>query len=870
MSVSQWRADHGVASDADFAFYFLTYEEALEEGGLDVAQAWAACHAAVGPGAAGAVRAVVANLHVPAPPSLRALGLPKVRPSSTPPWRPPPKVAPMPSKRPLPATTPLLTKNKAYWPFLEEILLTASVHREAFNRDSASKATTQPLVSKILSSHEPETLQRVAHTWAEIRDWSMAQGLPVHSLSPVDIALFVQSCKAPSRVLPALQFMARNLHYAVDLGLAKQLRTTAKSALGQGDKQAPVAQPVLLRRLEESLHNAITQHDPEWLALFGAWVMAMGCVRWEHIQRSRLLKVTAHTMVFECLRGKQRGRRAGFQWSCPRAAASLDADFGDAFIRAIAQQPLEFASIAFHAETGQELPSAVCRTKVQHVLAGVLHPEDIALLSGKSWRQVGVTWGFLAKLDATQVCALGNWLDTSEFKGNKMPWRYFRAKLQQSTMLKHMLHLSLRSLLVDHEVMTWQEVSQPLAASVLEAVEKGPLLEIDETGICFERVPLFSQFQEQVLLIQSGAFVGKQHASRQSAGPSSSAPPDAAMAVRVPDLPIEEVAPTMPKVAPKIKPMPKKPQPKPMASQPAAASSGSVRPKSPARPPAARDFDPDHYFDELARQRWSRPGHGNRPEPPTVIYHHRPGMHIPALILGGIPHPRDHDFFVQYNVGMVVTAMKETVGERGGSLPPRVKAFQWPISHFQRDKWGVHNAWSVLSSAVLPTLESGQSIYVHCLAGVHRAPPAAGVLHAMLAGGGLENSMVHIGALRAVEPVLLTENRNRQLATWLRSLTTRQSLPPCRVRLPVRFLCSKIGGGAWHAEGRTDDEEAVQPACRWKQAPSATKASFAGGVIRAVSIHEAVVYGRPWCKTCITLLPGRLQADLDTSAIEFK
>ena len=143
----------------------------------------------------------------------------------------------------------------------------------------------------------------------------------------------------------------------------------------------------------------------------------------------RLLKVTTHTMVFECLRGKQRGRRAGFQWSCPRSAASLDADFGDAFIRAIAQQPLEFASIAFHAETGQELSSAVCRTKVHNVLAGVLHPEDIALLSGKSWRQVGVTWGFLAKLDATQVCALGNWLDTSEFKGNKMPWRYFRAGL---------------------------------------------------------------------------------------------------------------------------------------------------------------------------------------------------------------------------------------------------------------------------------------------------------------------------------------------------------------------------------------------------------------------------------------------------------
>ena len=181
----------------------------------------------------------MANLNVPAPPSLRALGIPKVKPTSTPPWRPPPKVAAVPSKRPLPATTPLLTKNKVR-PFLEEILLTASAHREAFNRATASKTTIQPLALRILNSHEPETLQGVAHTWVEIRDWSMAQGLPVHALSPVDIALFVQSCKAPSRVLPALQFMSRNLHYAVDLGLAKQLRTSAKSALGQGDKQAPV------------------------------------------------------------------------------------------------------------------------------------------------------------------------------------------------------------------------------------------------------------------------------------------------------------------------------------------------------------------------------------------------------------------------------------------------------------------------------------------------------------------------------------------------------------------------------------------------------------------------------------------------------
>ena len=158
MSVSQWREAHGVARDADFAFFFLEYVEALEEGGLEVAQAWAACHASIGAGEAGAVRAVVASHKVPGPRSLRALGLP------------PPRVAAVPAKRPLSSATPLVEKNQEFGAVLEEIFMTGSPYHAELGRYEASKSTVPPLVHKLLS------LKRVALTWSELKDWAVAQG----------------------------------------------------------------------------------------------------------------------------------------------------------------------------------------------------------------------------------------------------------------------------------------------------------------------------------------------------------------------------------------------------------------------------------------------------------------------------------------------------------------------------------------------------------------------------------------------------------------------------------------------------------------------------------------------------------------------
>ena len=58
-------------------------------------------------------------------------------------------------------------------------------------------------------------------------------------------------------------------------------------------------------------------------------------------------------------------------------------------------------------------------------------------------------WPFLSTLNATEVCALGNWLDASSQGCNVTPWRYHRAKQQQACSLKHRLTFVLKEVILD-------------------------------------------------------------------------------------------------------------------------------------------------------------------------------------------------------------------------------------------------------------------------------------------------------------------------------------------------------------------------------------------------------------------------------------
>ena len=131
----------------------------------------------------------------------------------------------------------------------------------------------------------------------------MRVGTEPSVLSAVHMAEFAMRSKARSRVLPALEFMRKRLHFAPDISFARTFRPAKSGALGHGAKQAPGGGP------------------PEQEC------QVSGCVRFVHAQCTRLTRLDERTMLFDCLRGKQRHLRAGFLWSCPRFSLT-GVDFG--------------------------------------------------------------------------------------------------------------------------------------------------------------------------------------------------------------------------------------------------------------------------------------------------------------------------------------------------------------------------------------------------------------------------------------------------------------------------------------------------------------------------------------------------------------
>ena len=110
---------------------------------------------------------------------------------------------------------------------------------------------------------------------------------------------------------------------------------------------------------------------------------------------------------------------------------------------------------------------ASIRSVVQLAMSPLLGPEETAKVSSKSWRELPVTLPFLSGLNATEVCALGNWLDASSQGSNVTPWRYHRAKQQQACSLKHRLRFVLKEVILDQAWHTWEDVDESVLRSAM-------------------------------------------------------------------------------------------------------------------------------------------------------------------------------------------------------------------------------------------------------------------------------------------------------------------------------------------------------------------------------------------------------------------
>eukprot|EP00435_Cladocopium_sp_Y103_P050896 s279_g15.t1 len=795
---------------------------------------------------------------------------------------------------------------------LEAALRVASRYSTELNSPGAALMVPQ-LVALVLQRHEHETLKKVVTTWLELKGWTESRALDAGRLTASDVALFVQDSRAPSRVIPSLQFLTKNLYLKLDLTLATALQKATKSAIGIGQHQAPVVQPILLARLEEAIANAIVTDNDKWLGLFGNWCVAMGCVRWAHIQRSRLLQMTQYSLIWECMRGKQRLRRCGFYWSCPRYSVFDGHDFSQAFVNVAETLPSDFAAIAFQLHDHAEIPHRVAKSQVALALAVEVEPDDLRRITSKSWRQLSVTWSFLSELDPTQVCALGNWLDTTEKGVNITPWRYHRGKQQQAQSLKLLLRLCLRSLVVGFKCSSWHNMSPALAKQVLE--DQRPMLPDEDNTIVFEQVSTKKLVTEQVVRlrnqVKNNTFLIKLKSTRgvpsssseltespamDSTAPAgeSSEPSDRVPVKARPPLPLQRPALLGSSPRPVLRPAVLPPGVRPAAGARVPVPEPKHPPRrggvpEPARPPrpalakasssmrlpgyAVHDrphaFNPDEYFDELARNLLARVQHSGDPAPPTMDHNYKEDRLIPAIILGPLAKASMAKFFKEHNVKMVITAFEESLTSRGGSVPEGVCTFQLPLTHYDRDKASVLQAWQYIRKSILPTLEAGESVYIHCMAGVHTAPLAAAAITAMLTKTSFDDQLARIGTLRRIEPHKVIKKPSMKMAMWwLRDLANRQTFQSVLIQLPVVLARSDTPPGGWHVLTTQGSGEPPQPSCRWRQSPGNRKAFFTGGVVTAESVEEALVRERRWCRQCIENLPASFQGVLSNSAFE--
>ena len=69
--------------------------------------------------------------------------------------------------------------------------------------------------------------------------------------------------------------------------------------------------------LETKIRAANKARDPMYMPLLGAWMVAFGCIRFVHLERSVVLYISRSTVHCFCDRGKQASKRDGFAWSIP-------------------------------------------------------------------------------------------------------------------------------------------------------------------------------------------------------------------------------------------------------------------------------------------------------------------------------------------------------------------------------------------------------------------------------------------------------------------------------------------------------------------------------------------------------------------------
>ena len=254
----------------------------------------------------------------------------------------------------------------------------------------------------------------------------------------------------------------------------------------------------------------------------------------------------------------------------------------------------------------------------------------------------------------------------------------------------------------------------------------------------------------------------------------------------------------------------------------------------------AAALEAEEFFNREA-VKWNRRGNSGNPEPPTLIWRAANGQG--AIWLGGLPKAADLNFMRDNNITLLASAMNKTAADSGGYRGSQALQMAVPVSYHGRDR---QDAWLQLRQVMVATLAVGQSIWFHCMAGVHRGPILCAAAVAFIQRFDFWQVYTNVERLRNIDRKgVLERSGGTGTFSWAEEQAAAQT-DPVKMFLPVQ----------WVANHRVGDR--VQPYCKWRQSPA--QSVFKGEVITAESVGEAMLAEREFCKTCLAAAPAGDQA----------
>ena len=899
--VKEWRAQHFMENDDDFAYAFASYDQAVVAGGHGLATKWLEVRAEQEEQLIPAAAAVVAALK-PGEPSRILSNAPK------------PVTKPLSRSRRSgvrlhenPGSSPQAVTHRVE--VLADVLLGLGALRPSGQlthglQQEWSQACRR-LSQNLVTQAEMITVTNAVKTYQELQAHMSSRGrrgLPEF----LDLDSFLHcgtSTLAPCRALNSIKWLNNNaqLNWEVS-GLTAP---TAKSKREEKAQQAIVVAPPMMGYLEEQIERLHDLGDHRWTALLSSWLMAVGCLRHIHLTRTRPRRLSKSTLHCSCSRGKQRRLRHGFHFCIPSYFTTGWA-WAEHWLKAYEKLAAEVKPKAGLCFDSKGVPWAIKEVTLiaREVFYGQV--DNVEWLTTYSWRRWGSTVAHTLKLSDSELAALGDWQNQTDLPQEaKMPLHYSGARYTQSQRVKHRV-LEAAKQLAGFE--SWEMVTEEAAMQAKEVGRRAVDKAIHQDRAVLWSLPITQEeARERFSLAAALKARAAKLRSEAAQSPAVRSMPDEvqgkilsaylksgealcgafqlgrcqleekhctgqhrcavllktgricggwhtasdcwdkrALLVDKKDKKDDEKAaekeqpagaPKLP-IAPKKRPLTKAKPPEPAGPPPKKKKQvvgGGDPPALPLRlePDRGGDRGGDAYFDYLAgKQR-------RYDQAPSAIYRSEAGG---VLWLGPLPVAETQARFPR--VTLQVTCFSPEVEERGGLvLQGAMHIHIAPSSVRDRtQQWRVQ--WPLIKNSV----QSGEGVLLHCLAGKHRAAGVAVLCRAVLAGESLQEAEDHIKKVRTIDlPGLV---RNKGIGEWLAEMrrTTVLTAPHPKVVGCIATTKSKL-----HL--MTDAE---LPLCQHKQ--SADKmVDRLSQPMKTTKFFEAAAWMRPTCDVCMGKAPAGVQ-----------